>query len=143
MKIYVTSEEICTHEEYSDEEFGHWSKAHDFEITNVSVKKPTEYHDVFDLEVQKGSRVYVLVLRYSTGDSFGKATGKGEIVWAFSEHDFAERVYYEYINNSNKDSLYLMFEVDNKKFKRTKIGNTVSGYFEDIESLEIIEHIVS
>ena len=142
MKIYVKTNLVCTHEESEDKEFGHWNQDYDFNIEGVYTEKKESYLEEFDLQVQKGSKVYGLVLRYSDGDSFGSATGKGELVWLFSEYEFAERVYHEYMNSIKDDSIYLMLEVDDKQFKRTKMGNIVNGYFEALEGLEIQEYTV-
>lgn len=138
MKLYVKTEEICEHSEYSSEEYGDWFEDYSFTIEGV-YSTPKKNAEEFVLDVQKGDTVYALVLIYSTGDSFGSANGKGELIWLFSEKEYAERVYYEYMNCIQDQSVYLMLEVDKKKFKRTKIGNIVYGYFDNLTSLDIQE----
>jgi hypothetical protein len=136
MKLYVKVESKCIYSERQPKQFGEWSQGYEFNIEGIYSKKTSEAEE-FVLDVKKGSTVYALVLIYSQGDSFGTATGLGELIWLFSEYEHAERVYYEYMNNINNDYMHLMLEIDNKEFKRTKIGNTVNGYFENMKSLEI------
>lgn len=141
MKLYVKSNEICEEHYQETEKFGEWSSTYSFEIEGV-YSAPQESSEEFILDVKKGDTVYALVLTYSTGDSFGSAIGRGELIWLFSEKEYAERVYYEYMNNIEKSSLHLMLEIDGKKFKRTKIGNIVYGWFENLTSLDIEEYTV-
>lgn len=138
MELYVKTSEICEHYSVEKTEFGNWSKSYSFIIEGV-YSTPQKNAEKFILDVKKGDTVYALVLTYSTGDSFGSAFGKGELIWLFSEEEYARRVYYEYMNNIEKSSMYLMLEVDKKEFKRTKIGNIVEGYFESLSSLDIEE----
>jgi hypothetical protein len=138
MELYVKTTENCEDCSSKNKDFYSWSENCSFIIEGVYSKKQPKA-EKFILDVKKGDTVYALVLNYSTGDSYGSSVGKGELIWLFSEKDFAQRVYYEYMNNIREPLMYLMLEVDKKQFKRTKIGNVVNGFFESLLSLDIEE----
>jgi hypothetical protein len=141
MKLYCEVSECCTDSEYSEEEYGKWEEHYEFEVKNVFSEK-SKYLEEFDLNVSKGDVVYSLSVKYSTGDSFGYATGKGELVWIFSKREYADTALLQYKGQEDKSSLNLSLEMPNGALKKVKFSNVASGYFENLEEIEVNEHVV-
>jgi hypothetical protein len=141
MKLYCEINEYCTDSECSDEEYGSWEEHYDFEVKNVFSEK-SKFLEEFDLDVSKGDIVFSLSVKYSTGDSFGYATGKGEIVWIFSKREYADIAMLQYKGQENNTSIKLSLEMPDGKLKKVILSNVVSGYFENLEELDIKEHVV-
>ena len=85
-KLYVIYEDIMVSSEYSNEPYGDWREQHQFRPLNFSTENPKrgdyiEFSPIFESE----DIVYVVYGIYSTGDSFGFAEGKGEILEVFDD----------------------------------------------------------
>lgn len=136
MKIRVKSSEYCIHSEREEEQYGSWSEDYDFSIDKVSVVKE-DYKSSYDEDVyaisDDATTAYVIVMRYSTGDSFGHADGKGEVIHAFGDRFVAETAL-ERIEKQ-KDEWTFTFKDD---FGREiSYSNCGAGYFESIWSIDI------
>lgn len=86
--VYVSYIERIIDEHRDDTEHSNWSETHEFDLCGVSLTPPqTGSFETFALAVNinSGYPVWVLCLRFSEGDSFGLATGKGEALWAFRD----------------------------------------------------------
>lgn len=147
MIIYVETSSYCDYSERSDEEFGSWEEHYTFSVDGVSLtKRPGRYDEQFDVDFTAtvGDPVYVLTMRYGDGDSYGHCSGKGEVLWVFSDPRIAEEakrrwqfacdVHSSDWRNENKLQS-CSFRVDGGRW--VKLNNPVWGYFESLESLEL------
>lgn len=120
-KIYVSYSEHSRGGEKIDPS-DRWSDREDtiteFEVTGVSLNKPTGYYfQILEANIPEDAKeVYVVHVRYSTGDTFGRETGRGKITNVCLTQEEAEQVLDSIDNNSHPDS-YVW-----------------SGYFERLES---------
>lgn len=141
-KIYVEYISYCDHNESEDAEYGSWSRQSTFSVGEASLTEPNNYrsYESFDLccNVEEGDEVYALVLIYGTGDSFGSASGEGEILWVFREKVLAERA--EAWLNENPEKYSIEFWQED--LTKVQLSNPASGYFEHIESTRIESLIV-
>lgn len=136
MRIVVRSSEICTYSEHDGELYGSWSEDYDFSIDRVSVVKedykPSYNEDAYQI-ADDATNAYVIVMRYSTGDSFGQADGKGEVIHAFGNREIAQAALE--IINTQQDEWSFTFKDD---FGReVSYYNCGAGYFESIWSIDI------
>lgn len=87
-----------------------WSDREDtvteFEVTGVSFNKPTGYYyQVLEANIPEDTKeVYVVHVRYSTGDTFGRETGKGRILNVCLTQEEAEAILDSIENNSHPES---------------------------------------
>lgn len=138
-KIYVSYNSHCIKSERSDEAYGDWYELNTFRVEKVSLTEPKDRYfgscDTIDLgyDVEPGIPIYVLVLIYSHGDSFGHSEGNGEIVWAFTDADVANNVRNHVEENIGKYSILYR----NEKDVEITFSNPASGYFEHMESLDV------
>ena len=139
MKLFLKTEEICYSSYQSPERYGDWSSDNSFRIKSVLTEKDEEFSEgeYYELhDAKEGDFVYVLVLQYSTGDSFGCSTGNGEIVGVYKDIKVAEQARKTYMENKDQYSIELPFETyEGIKFQ--EISNPAAGYFESLESLDI------
>lgn len=136
MKISVKACEYCTHSEHDGEQYGSWSEDYDFYVDSVNVVKD-DYNSAYDEDVfvisDDATNAYVIVMRYSTGDSFGQADGKGEVIHAFGNREVAQAALD--VIEKQKDEWTFTFKDD---FDREiSYSNCGAGYFESIWSIEI------
>ena len=128
--LYVVYEEDCAEvieDTYGDDGpyAGFTHDRYDYEVTGVYSTKPdsTVYYEerVLDSKNQP-EEVYVVIVRYSTGSTFGHSDGRGHIVGVYESEEKAKEV-------SEK--------INTGKFKG-KYGYTPwTGYFERLEGVEI------
>jgi hypothetical protein len=123
-KVYVNYCEDYILDQREPGEFGEWTQEYSFEVLNVTDQNVTPYHEDFTLDVRGHDTLWVVVVRYSTGDTFGRAKGRGYIEGVFRTQKSAERRVMHIKNGG--DSL--------------KQGYTPwHGYFEYLESVEAVE----
>lgn len=140
-KVYVTHTQHIDHEMREDVEWGSWSRDSTFTVGAASLTEPSSWGwDMFDLccNVEEGDTVYALVLIYGTGDSFGQASGEGEVLWVFREKVLAERA--EAWLNENPEKYSIEFWQED--LTKVQLSNPASGYFEHIEYTRIESLIV-
>ncbi len=136
-KLYVTynSESIsCTNDAQE------WHIEFQFTVTNVSIDKPEDYHEsiTVDFNPTVGDKVYILVMIFQTGDSYGYSTGNGEIIWAFNNIETATSAQLAIL--ANIESQTLNFKTENCTM--VKMSNPAFGYFEECTNLNIQEFMV-
>lgn len=103
MKIHVKFHErlLASHEHEYD-----WGQKWEFNIEAVSLKRPLVEYETLNIAgpVRNGDTVWVLHVTYSEGDSFGCATGKGEVVWVFTQEHAARSAALSIENNKEASS---------------------------------------
>lgn len=140
MQLFVQYKQTVISSVIPDEPYGSWSTELDFKPTKVTIDRPSGYeYEVFELDfdVNKGDKVYVLTIIYSSGDSFGNSTGNGEILWVFKDSTKAKEVAKLY-DNSESYTIDILTE----KGTKIQLSNPAYGYFENVSSMEVDEFIV-
>ncbi len=137
--IYVDYSGWCLNDERSDEPYGEWSEEWDFSVNAVFAQG---YHSCERIDVpfnyDIGDTVHVLYMRYSDGDSFGNASGKGEVLWVFREGILAEKARQAILDNPHSSRIKCYDESLNEMY----ICNPASDYFSHIEDVYIESFIV-
>lgn len=130
MRICVTYSEICTHSER--EPVGFWREDYDSAVTGayqIGEEDRGPYNsDIFILP-DDTTHAYVVYMIYSTGDSFGRAHGRIDIIHCTSSEDSADRLAKQITDSKNEYSI---------KFKDDfgcdiSLYNPGAGYFESID----------
>ena len=136
LRVVVESEECCTHSHHTGEQFGDWSASYDFEILGARVvdENYTTKYTEDGFRVPAGcTQVYILYMRYSSGDTFGNSDGHGEVLYAFGSREVAQAALDAV--NANKENFSVEFKDD---FGReVKVSNPGAGYFEHIYNVGI------
>jgi hypothetical protein len=90
MKIHVKFKKI-TEKSWSSPQGYDWGAVYKFNIEAVSLKRPLVEYETLNIAgpVAYGDRVWVLHIVYNEADSFGCATGNGEIIWVFCNEQMA------------------------------------------------------
>lgn len=137
MILYVEYRERCVNSHRSDEPYGDWREDWDFNVVKVSTTHPDSYYYTYekfdlgdDVDIKIGDVVYVLSMTYNTGDSFGRASGRGEVIWVFKNQEVAEQAYKIWRDKAENSDDY-MIEIFTDSGQSLKLSNPASGYFED------------
>ena len=140
MKLHVKHNETCDyHNVFEDDDMDYsWESGFTHTIFGVYKKKPKDNdfrYEAFtvDFDAERGDHVYVVTMIYSSGDSFGCAFGKHEVLWVFSDLDLAERLCEKVRRGKDDETMSIKTESG----KKVKMSNPVSGYFEGLMSVEI------
>lgn len=131
MRICVKYSEYCDHSERASERYGSWSESWSSSVDEAYVLNENEngpYSSDTFLVPDDTTTVHVVYMIYDTGDSFGRATGKIDIMHCTSNEDAAHKL--ADMVTKNKDEYSLKFTDD---FGREiSISNSGAGYFESI-----------
>lgn len=142
MKIFVQYSQVCVDSKEAEEEYGKWSTEYDFTVTGVSTRSinfdkysryTQEERFEVDFEASAGDTIWVLSMIYSSGDSFGRSTGNGEVIWVFKDRKVANQA--AAMIEENKDQYQINFELETGRL--VKLSNPAAGYFENISSLYV------
>ncbi len=102
------------------------------------------YSDLFSLDALPGDEVFVVLCRYSTGDTFGNDGGRVNVMGVFATSDYAESVRSQLEAPESEGKPYS----SSKTYSYSKTIDGVeyyipwSGYFEHLESLFVERAIV-
>lgn len=145
-ELYVDTYCRCVEDYHSGEQFGDWHAAYDFSINRVRKSKPPGYeYEKFSVEfdVVPGDQVFVLSMTYSDGDSFGRAEGKGEVLWVFKDYPTAleAKARWEYAcdfhgawpHTNSKQTC--TFRVDGGRW--VNLSNPAFDYFASVSSISL------
>ena len=137
MKLYVKYTAGCSSSIEPQEQYGEWSSDNYFYVDSVSTKCDSklcsdEINVCFDAEI--GDYIYVLSVHYGDGDSFGYASGKGEIIWAFKNGQIA----YEALAVCEKASdNELKFNIKDDDGNDVPVWNHDYDYFSNVETYTV------
>lgn len=130
IKVYVSYQENRTGgAALSDERWSSREDTHiDFQLKEVSLQEPSSwYKEPFEIECQDTPQVvYVVLVRYKDGDTFGNSYGHGHIEGVYLSEDQAQKVV-----ESIREDKYVKKGVA-KKFASYLPWN---GYFNRLESV--------
>ena len=144
MNFKLNYRDDCDRDEdrYGDGDYDYsWSEYHSYRYENAVMVKDG-YSDValfpYEEEPKVGDNIYVAYAEYSTGDSFGHATGLRTHLWAFTNaenaHNFCQAILRD--NERNPDYNY-----DNKPFMYGDVPvntNEWKGYFEHLSDCDYV-----
>lgn len=127
--LYYTYEQHCTYSKEPEEQWGEWETHYEWSLGRVFTKSPqgfTPYWNTVELDkpVEPNSKVYLVVVRYSSGNTFGRSEGNGTIAGIYTTLEQA----------SEAREL-----VEQDKWPGYAPWN---GYFESLESVSIEVRVV-
>ncbi len=141
-KLRVSNNRYSTREPV---EYGSWSESNDYTYYSAEIAKEGEYNDVGlfpgEVEPSRGEDIFVVIVEYSSGDSFGSSSGNHEILWAFTDPKKAFSLS-DFIEKDYKDNSEYDFSRKPKLFEGVPINtNTWKGYFERMSQV-IVEKLM-
>lgn len=139
--IKVEYNSLCLGSYQSKKAYGEWWANYSFSVDSVSVSDEKRYEcggEKFNLDVERGDNVYVVYITYSDGDSLGRSTGKGEVVWVYKERQKAEECA-ERIERF-KGSYSINLEIGDGQ--SVSWSNPCRDYFSQLEDVVVKEMIV-
>lgn len=136
------------HRQYEEEgvQYGSWSESLDMGVVSAhkidsaeQAKTLGRHGDIITLNqpIEEGQSIFVLVMRYTTGDSFGSSSGNLEIIWADPRKEVVEAME-EHIEKHPEASSWLLPFEDGV----IQLNNPSSGYFERMESVSMEELVI-
>lgn len=136
MRVCVTYDEICTHSSREPEQWGSWSESYSCHVTDAyrlgdSDKAP--YDSETFLIPDDVTEVFVVYMIYSTGDSFGHADGKIDIMHCTASEEAADRLARQVTENPDEYSIKFTDDFG----REISIGNRGAGYFERIDHVGV------
>ena len=134
--IRVEYDQICVDSTYEDEEFGSWEEIYDSSIGAVYIisenDRASYSSDIFTVP-DDAEEVFVVYMIYDTGDSYGRATGKIDIIHCTANKEAANELAKKIVEN--REEYYIKYVDD---FGREiLITNKGFGYFEYIQYIEV------
>ena len=146
MDLFVQYREVCTDNYHSGEQYGDWRQTYDFSVDGVSLTSHGGWHE--DklgtlVDVKAGDPVFVLYMTYDTGDTFGTAKGKGEVIWVFKDAVLAMKAKQQWKEENDKHDpeFSIRFEVDGGEFITQ--SNPAAGYFENVGYIDVSTFLVN
>ncbi len=141
MRICVTYDELCTHDERSGEQYGDWSESYSSSVTGayrIGDDDEAPYDSETFIVPDDAAEVFVVYMIYSTGDSFGHADGKIDIIHCTSNEEAADKLVK--LITDKPDEYTIKFTDD---FGREiSLYNRGAGYFESITYVEVERYTV-
>lgn len=137
MFICVKYEERCTYAEHESGSCGYWSEYYDSSITSVQVLNDGEDqpYNSDNFQVADGAtKIYVVYMIYSNGNSFGNSNGNISIIHAFSNSDAAHALAKEITENPKQQNFIYRDDFG----KEQTYHNVGFGYFEHINYVEVL-----
>lgn len=131
-ELWVSYTNNCVHDYHDGQQWGSWERDHDFSLDRVSLTKGSTPFTV-DYPVVAGDTVYVLYIRYSTGDSFGRSDGEAEILWVFKD----AKTGFEALNKFEKNEKEFQITIKTDSGMNLDLYNPAAGYFEHLEDIDL------
>lgn len=141
--VYVQYKEVCVDRYRGTGPYPDWSRTNEFSIDGVTLDKSHRWnYDAIQIApaVVEGDEVWVLWLTYREGDSFGTETGKGEIMWVFTEAAVANKAL-EKLQALNVSHV-AVFDFDDEDGETIYLSNPANDYFSRVEHFYLTSHTV-
>lgn len=136
MRICVEYSEYCEHSEREPEEYGSWSESYSSSVDSayrIGEDEKAPYGSETFIVPDDATEVFVVYMIYSTGDSFGHADGKIDIIHCTSSEEAADKL--AKMITENSEEFTIKFTDD---FGRDiSIDNRGAGYFEHIDYVSV------
>ena len=131
MRIRVDYESTCSHSYSDGKQYGDWEERYDSSVTDayrITDEDKVPYGSESFLIPDDATEVFVVYMIYDTGDSFGRAYSKIDILHATISEFEADKL--ATMVTANSDDYTIKFKDD---FGRDiSIDNRGAGYFEEI-----------
>lgn len=141
MRICVTYDELCIHSESESGSFGSWSENYSSSVTGayrIGDDEKTSYDSETFIVPDDATEVFVVYMIYGTGNSFGHADGKIDILHCTSNEEAADKL--AKLVTEHPDEYTIKFTDD---FGREiSLHNTGAGYFERIDYVGVERYTV-
>lgn len=140
-RVAVNVSSWCIDRVEPQESYGEWSETLESTINSVHLVTDNYLsgeHFEIGCNVSVGDILYILVITYSDGDSFGSRSGNTEVLWVFQNELLAERAR-KYVEE-NKNAYTFKFFIED--ISEITVGNPASDYFSGITSIDIHELIL-
>lgn len=134
IKVKVQYYEYCTYSESGSGRWDDWSEEYDSGIESVTFDDgESSYNSDVFLLPEGSTEAHVVYIIYNTGDSFGHANGKIDVIHCCASREDAEKLG-EMISD-NQDQYTFKFKDD---FGRDiSLDNAGAGYFECITGIYV------
>ena len=125
-----------------------WYALIDYDIVSVSTRKVSHGPEsgwekvAVDFECKTGDLVYVLVLRYTQGDSFGESKGNTEILGIFKDKQLANETA-QVLDTKLRDKNNKTIEFSTETGVEVSTPDFTKDHFCAYERIEVIEKKVS
>jgi len=132
MRIRVDYEEDCVHSYSEDKQYGDWEERYESRVTEayqIADDADVPYRSESFVVPDDAEYVYVVYLIYDTGDSFGRAYGKIDILHATISESKADRL----AKKVTADSVSYTIKFKDDFGRDISINNAGAGYFESIQ----------
>ena len=136
MRICVEYSEVCTHSEREPEQWGSWSESYDSSVTDayqIGDDERAPYGSETFVVPDGASEVFVVYMIYSTGDSFGHADGKIDIIHCIASEEAADKLAKYITENPGEYSIKFTDDFD----REISLYNPGAGYFERINYVSV------
>ena len=146
MELFVQYDERCTHREREPVEYGSWREEYDFRVKSVSLSSRDSWSEEkfgVRFDVKAGEPVFVLYMTYDTGDSFGRAYGKGEVLWVFKDAQVATEAMKRWKEENDKRDPDFSVDFLDEEGEWVKMSNPAAGYFENVGYIELSTFLVN
>lgn len=146
MELFVQYDEDCTHSEREPVEYGSWSEEWDFRVKGVSLTSRDRWNEekfTVNIDVKAGDPVFVLYMTYSTGDTFGHANGRGEVLWVFKDADTARNALTLWKEENDKRDPEFSVKFEDDVGKIIQMSNPAAGYFENVGYIDLETFLVN
>lgn len=146
MELFVQYQEDCTHSEREPVEYGSWSEEWDFRVLSVSMTSRGRWdEEKFEVgfDIKAGEPVFVLYMTYSTGDTFGHANGRGEVLWVFKDADTAREALRLWKEENDKRDPEFSVKFEDDVGRVVQLSNPAAGYFENVGEIDLVTFLVN
>lgn len=136
MRVCVTYDEFCTHSSRESGRWGSWSESYSSTVTDayrVEDSDTVPYDSETFLIPDDATEVFVVYMIYSTGDSFGRAEGKIDIMHCTASEEAADRLARQVTENPDEYSIKFTDDFG----REISIYNRGAGYFESIDHIGV------
>lgn len=121
-----------------DGDYVSWSEDYNYSVNSVTLSSIVGNYDYDEFEVPfevaEGDEVFVVYARYSDGDSFGTARGKGEIIEVFKDKKLAD-LCVGIVNGLPECEEKIRYPISETQFR--VVHNMFRDYFVDLNLVDI------
>ena len=135
--VYVQHRELCIESERGEGRHADWSRTNEFIVEGVTLDTKNRWgYDAIQIApaVLEGDRIWVLWVTYRSGDSFGSETGKGEIIWAFTDPKVADNALVALEKRGGKVNSFDFVDEDGEELH---LSNPANDYFSRVEGFHL------
>lgn len=141
--VYVQYTDICVNSYRGEGSYADWSTTNDFTVEGVTLDNKHRWgYDAIQIaqNVKVGDRVWVLWMTYSDGDSFGSASGKGEVLWVFTDPVVGDNALQKLQALDTRHAT--MFDFEDEDGETLHLANPANDYFSRVEQFYLTAHTV-